>query len=364
VEFSAPNHPEDRPSCARNPEARTTVIAGYGIAIANALEYSGVDSRRIFHAVGIDESLSNDPLHRLPVTTISRLYQACVDVTGNPYFGLSVSRFLHLSNLHALGYGLMASSTLLDACNRLTRYMCLVSQTARMLVKESDGESQLIAELLADPCPQTQDAWAAFLYRLMRLLHGGDIALLRVELAHSQPSGGDAPYVEHFGAPVLFEQKALALVFPSELMRIPLPGACPELAQFNDNIATGYLAKLDRNDVVAGTRAKIVELLPSGQCTKNRVAEALYMSPATLQSRLTQRDTSFHDLLNEIRHDLACSYLCQPVLSVTEIAYMLGFTDLSNFTRAFKRWTGQSPSAFRQQLVGSRPGTPDMGLSS
>ena len=114
----------------------------------------------------------------------------------------------------------------------------------------------------------------------------------------------------------------------------------------------GYLdileQELDRADVVANARARLVELLPSVECRKSRVAAALSMSTSTLHQRLIERGTSFHALLNDLRRELACSYLQQSGVSVTEITFLLGFTDVSNFTRAFKRWTGMSPTRFRE----------------
>ena len=128
----------------------------------------------------------------------------------------------------------------------------------------------------------------------------------------------------------------------------PLTGACPELAQVNDNIANQYLARLDRNDVVTGVTQKIIELLPSGDCSREKVAEALCMSPATLQVRLAKRGNSFLQLMDDTRRELACDYMRQRTRSVTEITFLLGFTSTSNFARAFKRWTGISPTQFRE----------------
>lgn len=341
-----------------------SVIAGYGIAIANALEYAGIDSRRVFRAAGVDEELRNDPLHRLPVETVSRLYAICVDVTGSFTFGLTVARFLQASHLHAVGYGALASSTLLDFGQRMARFMHLLSQSATLEMRENGAETQLVCIVHIPICPQTQDAWAAFLLRMMRILHGGDLRPLRVELPHPAPPDGDRPYLDMFRAPVLFDRPDMVLAFAQDVMRAALPGACPELAQYNDKVATTYLARLDRTDVVACARAAIIEQLPSGKCSRESVAAALCLSPETLQSRLARRHTSFHALLDGIREECARACLSQASLSVTEVAYMAGFTDVSNFTRAFKRWTGQSPSAFRQQLMGSRSGTPDMGLFS
>ena len=345
------------------PPHAASVIAGYGIAIANALEYAGIDSRHVFREAAVDEELRNDPLHRLPVETVSRLYAICVEVTGNFTFGLTVARFLQASHLHAVGFGALASSTLLDFGQRMAHFMHLLSQSATMEIRENGAETQLVGIVHIPICPQTQDAWAAFLLRMMRILHGGDLRPLREELPHPAPPDGDRPYLDMFRAPVLFDRPDMVLAFAHDVMRAALPGACPELDQYNDKVAATYLARLERTDVVACARAAIIEQLASGKCSRESVAAALCLSPETLQSRLARRHTSFHALLDGIREECARACLHQASLSVTEIAYMAGFTDVSNFTRAFKRWTGQS-SAFRQQLVGSRPGMPDMGLFS
>lgn len=342
-----PNSPP-LPSPPAGAEA-ASVIAGYGIAIARALDYCGMDSRRVLHAAGIDATLINDPMQRLPVTALTRLYKASVEVTGDPYFGLTVAKFMHASNLHALGYGLLASANLADFCRRVERYMRLVSRSARVEEETAGFEFRLVNRLLVEVSAETEDAWLSFLVRTIRLLYKPDFRPLRVEFHHPRPDGGDAPYVTHFQAPVSFGHETPALVFSTGDLEVPWQGNCPELAQFNDNLAASYLAKLDRSDVVACVRAKIVDLLPSGDCSKNRVAAALCMSPANLQLKLRQRDTSFQDLLDDIRREFACGYLRQQALSITEITYMLGFTDISNFTRAFKRWTGTSPTAYRSQ---------------
>jgi AraC-like DNA-binding protein len=326
-----------------------TVIAGYGLSIARALEHAGIDSRRVFAAAGIEGMLDNDPMRRLPLSTITRLYQVCVEVTGDPYFGLTVARFIQAPTLHALGFGLLASSTLMDFCTRVQRYFRLVSQSAVIEIEHRGDSVYFASTPVPEVCPQTQDAWIGLMLRMIRLLYRDDFRPLAVEFAHPVPDGGDGPYVAFFGAPASFDCKAAALILAAADMEVPLEGASPELARFNDNLAVEYIAKLDRADVVANTRAHIIELLPGGECSKTRVANAIGMSTSALQQRLTERGTSFHELLNEIRREMACSYLQRSGVSVTEITFLLGFTDVSNFTRAFKRWTGMSPTKYRDQ---------------
>lgn len=327
-----------------------TTIGGYGLAIAKALEHNGVDSTRIFQAAGIPASmLKNDPLCRLPVDTLTRLYKVCVDVTHNPYFGLTVSKFIQVSNLHALGYALAASSSLMAFCQRLERFFRLASQACEIEIIESGQEVSLRTRMFVPVCAETEDAFLGFVVLAMRQLYKPEFNPVRVELSHSMPRDGGKPYEAIFRAPVKFAQPAPMLVLSRNDLQQPLAGACAELAQLNDNLATNYIARLDKSDVVSAVRQKIIEYLPNGDCTRDKVASAMCMSPTTLQFKLSQCDTSFADLMDSTRRQLACSYVQQSSLSITEITFLLGFSDTSNFTRAFKRWEGASPTDYRRQ---------------
>jgi len=143
-------------------------------------------------------------------------------------------------------------------------------------------------------------------------LYRQDFSPLRVELHHACPNEGPQPYAQAFGVVPTFGHHESALVFTSTAMDDPLSGACAELAQYNDKIATEYLAKLDRANVTARVRAKIIKMLPAGDCTRRKVAQEVGMSQATLQLKLAQRGTSFQDVLSETRRDLALGYLRSP----------------------------------------------------
>lgn len=337
-------------SIAASPDQRS-VIAGYALAISRALEHLGVDARRVLRAAGLTGTVSNDPLQRLSTSQVTALYRACVEVTHDPYFGLTVGRFIHVSNLHAVGYALMASRTLLDFCLRLERYFAIVSQSTTVRVERHAQEVALCFRHQTNLCAETEDAFLSFLLRFMRLLFRQDFLPLRVELHHPCPNEGAQPYAQAIGVMPTFGQHESMLVFDASVMEDPLSGDCPELAQYNDKIAADYLSKLDRKDVVTRVRAMIIKMLPAGDCTRQHVAQEMCMSQATLQQRLTQRGTSFQDLLSETRHELAMGYLAQQSLSMTEITFLLGFTDASNFTRAFKRWTGMSPTLYRERQL-------------
>jgi AraC-like DNA-binding protein len=325
-----------------------TTIGGYALAIAKALDYSGIDSTRVLRSVGVSPAMTNDPMMRLPVTTLTRLFRACAEVTHSPYFGLTVAKFIQISNLHALGYALAASTNLMDFCRRLERYFKLASQACEIKVVETGDEVTLHARLLADVCAETEDAFLGFIVLSIRHLYKVSFNPARIAFSHPMPREGDAPYRALFRCQVDFAQLEPMLVLSRADIYEPLVGACAELAQLNDNLANTYIARLDKDDVVSTVRQKIIEYLPNGDCSRDKVASALCISPTTLQFKLAERDTSFHDLMDATRRELATSYVQQARLSITEITFLLGFSDTSNFTRAFKRWEGVSPTQFRK----------------
>jgi AraC-like DNA-binding protein len=329
------------------PASQPSVIAGYSGAIARALAHRGVDARAALQAAGLAESAGNDPLERLSAGQVTALFKVCVEMTGDPYFGLSVARQIYASNIHALGYALMASRTLWDFTTRLERYFAIVSQAVVLTVERDDDEVRLHFSRRTSFCGETIDAFFAFTLRFMRLLYNRPLTPLRIALLRDCPPQGPQPYLREFGIEPAFGASEDMIAFPAAAMDEALPGASADLAQYNDRIAADCLARLNRSDIVARVRAAIIERLSSGECTRARIARDLAMSQAVLQLKLADRGTSFHHLLDETRCELALGYLRQPTLSITEIAFLLGFSDASNFTRAFKRWKSAPPSAFR-----------------
>lgn len=335
------------PETAPPPASLPSVIAGYTAPIGRALESRGLASEPILARAGIAAADRIDPLERLTSAQVSALFAVCVEATGDPYFGLSVARFIHASNIHALGYALMASRTLWEFCLRLERYFAIVSQSVVLRAERTQDRVIIRFDRRTQLCGETEDAFLAFMFRFMRLLLGKPLVPLRIDLMRDCPAPGPAPYIEAFGTQPGFGGPQVMILFEAAIMDEQLGGSCPDLAQFNDRIANDCLAKLSRSDIVARTRTAIVEQLSSGHCTRGQVARDLGLSQTVLQQRLSERGTGFHELLDETRCELALGYLQQPALSITEIAFLLGFTDASNFSRAFKRWTGKAPSSFR-----------------
>jgi len=327
----------------------TPIIAAYGHAIASALEQRGIEPNKIFESAGVVLTTTADPMQRLGNLEISRLFKLAVEASDDPTFGLFVADCLHPGNLHALGYALMSSSTLRDYCNRLVSYYRLASTNAAIRVEETDSDILLITEVNAsDVCVETQDAFVALLVRLMRFIYKPTFNPSSLQLIRPAPESGPQPYEEYFSCEITFGCPQLVIAIDRAVVDEPLFGASKELAQMHDQTVMHYLNKLEKGDVVNRVRTAIVEGLSSGVITKKWVADKLHMSPRNLQIKLADRELSFQQILDDTRNSLALGYIEQSSVAITEIAYLLGFSDVSNFTRAFKRWTGKSPREYRQ----------------
>ena len=153
-----------------------------------------------------------------------------------------------------------------------------------------------------------------------------------------------------FRCPVLFSSEKSALVSASAHVNHPLPAPNRELARANDQILSAFLAKLLGDDRVTRVKTVIANELPSGSPSKEFIAQAVYMSPRGLRRLLSTTGTTHSKLLDAVRQELAEQYLANPAQPLKEIAFLLGFSELSAFPSAFMRLTGQSPSTFRNAL--------------
>jgi len=330
---------------------KPVAIAAYGRTIAAALWQRGVDAARVFDDAGVALPTTSDPMRRMSNAEITALFRESFKHTQDPYFGLFVADCFHIGNLHALGFALLASSTFRDFFLRLKNYYRLASQNVAFSLLEDDEEAVLAVKLLnPDICGETVDAFAALIVRMMRAISDQQMAPLRVELARREPGEGDQPYRDYFSCEVLFNRPEICICINSELIDKPLPGASKELAQMHDKTAMEYLAKLERQDISGRVRAAIVDSLSTGLVSKKLVAEKLHMSLRNLELKLSAENTNFQQILDGTRQSLATGYIEQSSFAITEIAYLLGFSDAANFTRAFKRWTGKSPLEFRKSL--------------
>jgi AraC-like DNA-binding protein len=328
----------------------STSILSWTNAIAQALEIEGIESRELFEKAGIPYLSTTDPGMRIETRKISTLFRYAVEATQNPSFGLKLSTHVHPGTFHALGYSLFSSNTLDDLCKRLVRFFLLLSSNAQHHLQVNEDTYRLTLEVTnPDVCFETVDGWLGCIILFCRRIYRADFSPVRVELIRPRPASHVEDFNRFFKASVVFSAKENAIYFDKKDMLTPLPAGSTELARRNDEVVIEHLARLDRADIIRQVEAKIAELLPLGECNKEQVASLLNMSSRNLQNKLDNKSTSYQEILDNLRLGLARQYIEEKNMPISQITYLLGFSDTSNFSRAFRRWTGQSPRDFRKQ---------------
>jgi AraC-like DNA-binding protein len=173
------------------------------------------------------------------------------------------------------------------------------------------------------------------------------ICPLRVELTCPATVHGDA-YREALRAPVTFNADIGTFYFDKETLRAPLHHATPDIAKATDKIAEQYIESLDPHKVASQVRQLLIALLPSGKTDQELVSNRLNRSTSTLQRQLQSEGLTYREVLESTQRSLAQTYLLEKKHSHAQIAYLLGFSEQSNFSRAFKRWTSMTPRQYQE----------------
>ncbi len=194
------------------------------------------------------------------------------------------------------------------------------------------------------------DALFAALIHNIRQLMEPDFKAKGVYFVRPEPDNIE-PYRAMFKAPVMFGQPSNRLEFDSVLLSKPLLSANPEIAHLNEQIVLEYLERSGRDEVLLNTRFHIIAQLPYGEPNQKVIAGLMNISSRQLRRKLHELGTNYSQVLLDVRHEMAKKYLCQNKLALSEITQLLGFSDQSNFTKAFKRWQGETPVAFRKNTV-------------
>ncbi|MFN3579027.1 MAG: helix-turn-helix domain-containing protein [Pseudomonas sp.] len=251
-----------------------------------------------------------------------------------------------------------ASPDLGSAIGQLVRFFSLLSTQARLELHRSGDRIILLLRPRGRPHTQQQEALLGLVVRLLkRFVSGTEHAHTGLSLV--SPEAGRVDYGRLSWCADSRHGNAYALLLPAAWMSLPLPGATPALVGGMTGALRGFVASMPGGDVVDRVRRDILVRLGSGQLTEQQIAEPLKVSPRHLRRLLRQHNTSYEQLLDQARREEAMRLLADTRKSLTAISYEVGFLDPSSFTRAFRRWTGISPSDYRRRLPQSQSASVD-----
>ena len=325
------------------------MMATFILPVARALRLQGIDALDVLEEVGIDAARAANPDWRIRHTDFNRLMNRCVELSGEEAFGLLAAEQLQPQVLHALGLAWLASDTVYDGLRRLVRFGKLVSTTLDLNLRE---EGELIHVDLGrnvemdDFAFANRDYGVGMVVRMSQMTLGEFLAPVSVTIERPVPANPER-WEYLLSSRVNFEGQSTSIAWSATDIMEPLVTGDPALARMNDEQTQAYLDSFLAQTTSREVVDQIIERLPDGPPNQQQIAESLHVSNRTLQRKLKDEGTSFMDLLQDTRLQLARKYLRQSNRSVVETSYLLGFSEPSTFSRAFKRWTGVAPAEFR-----------------
>jgi len=334
---------------AKGTAMSSSILASVGRMLWRYLEARGVDADALFKRNGLDPSLIHESYTRYPHRLLCKAVVDASVITRNENIGFDLARHYNLLDLNALGVAFLSSGSLIEALRRLQRYEAAVSSHLKFSITESKGLIHLsseVSDMPGDAAYLMEDVRMSVLVDLCCL--GLERSLDPMEIAFTYPKRKTTG--DHYGVfrcPLKFSQPLSKISFNIADARCPFTAVNRALAISGDKILEGMINDLKGSDIISQVKLSITDNLPSGTPSKNEIAKQVFLSVRTLHRRLADEGTNFRKLVLEVRKELAEKYVADKDMSLAEISYMLGFTDISSFYRSFKQWTGVSPASFR-----------------
>ena len=311
------------------------------------------DRNALLRSAGVDPDGSIEPSHMIPDTEYYRFFERCARADPEGWtLPLRVGAAMRCDEYGAFGLAWKSATDLRGSYERAERYARVLTSVSTYQVEPAkggafmhlhrDGERFLGMRL-------SNEATMASIVSISQQASSGEFRPLALHLKHPPPHS-TAEHEQHFGCPVYFGSDRDALLVSDETLSTPNKVGDEGIVRFFDRVLEADVSKLDEDRALERrVRNRIARSLSEGVPAISDVARHLAMSGRTLQRRLSEQGVSYQTLVDESRRLLAQNLLQQTEYSLAEIAFMTGFAEQSSFTRAFKRWAGQTPRSYRLQ---------------
>lgn len=335
--------------------AASTVSAGYVRALADFAVGRGADRAKLLKLSGLSADEIADVDARVAMVRYIALFDAAIALTGDPAIALHYGRAVRMQEISIVGLICEACERTIDVGTQLNRYGRLVFDQATgedfvRGVSDETGTWMVATSGFFRASPYIAEAELARLVWNTRLMFKDHAEFqtigfpIKVAFMHAKPAYGDA-FDRVFQAPVTFGAKWNAVRLDPRFLMLNHPPFNRYVFGVLSERAEALLKSLESAQTVRGrVEALLIPILHTEEPSMERIAEKMGISHRMLYRQLKAEGTTFEKLLDELRHKMALHYLDGKKVSVNETAYLVGFSEPSAFSRAFRRWTGASPS--------------------
>ncbi len=304
----------------------------------------GLDWRHLLRAAAIDPEGIHDPSATVKESAVRRLFALLPELTGDPGIGLHIADRVDPRASDIVDYLLLSSPTIRKGIERVVRFQRL-AWFSEWVWLEDRGDHAFLHIGQGPPQIALDEFFALVSLRYLDWITEVHFKPTEARFRHA-PAVEVSAYERLFHAATKFDARETGLVLPWALLEQPSMHASEEVARIHEEYAELLLQGLGDESVARKVKLALEARLEGGPPKLTSVAQALHMSPRTLQRRLALEGTTYAEVLNSLRKELALHWLTQGY-SIQEVSYITGFSDESAFSRAVRRWTGQTPGAHR-----------------
>lgn len=327
------------------------VFASAATGIVHYIEDCSGDVDRIFGNVSILPDIAGSPTQKLRLNSFCDLFEEAARQTRNENFGLWFGNQFRPRDLGMWGYAAVSAPTLGSALECLVGLFGYHQESSMMRLRGDPNGLIRLEYQITEPAivERRQDAELSLgmFLNVIRECCGRHWSPEEVHFEHPKPAMA-CEHEKAFGAPVYFSQPTNALLFRPDILSRPMPSRDPGLLAIMQTCLEQLGSQAPVEDVLLdGVRTEIRMKLPDGCPTLEQVAEALRAPLRAIHREFRDAGLTYKELVEDVRRHLAVSYMRQRHLPFSEIAMLLGYSELSAFSRAFRRWTGASPREYR-----------------
>jgi AraC-like DNA-binding protein len=321
--------------------------------LLEAIKAAGGDPDQILRVLGLERSAFKNSEGFIASSMFARILEEAARATTDDCFGLHFGEHYNPKNVGPLAYVVLNSPTLAVAIENAERYLHIHNEAANMSFSIEGEQAYLrfaLADLAIESTRQHHEYSMAVALNTLRNMAGSNWAPREVQFAHQAPPR-TSEHLRVFGAPVLFNCATNALVIDRDFVERQVPAADQKLYRILKQHVERILNEMPReSDLLTAVRKAIAESMRDGEPKLARVIKKISMSQRTLQRQLKEHGVIFKTLMDDTRRRFALNYLRDRKHTLTEIAFLLGYSEVSAFNRAFKRWTGSTPLDYRRSL--------------